>query len=262
MTMCFGMPGCKYQLGKLGQATVRCCGIGCMPGQVGSWLESLPGVQGLLLPAGKGPFPLCIPLLVLLGFGDCMNAFLKDLQSSCARCGKPGSCSGELLEQPFPSCAHHIPPDLALGLLLQVPGGEAEANSCGFSVGYQVLKDSKGCRATLGVLGPPGRQENLGGGPDLQGSASPGCTFRSPSTPLALPAGEWGSWIKSSSGGRTGRGAGAAEELLVLSHRCFCFLPRPALLVHPLHFDEGSKGHCCAGQTRSNYRINQLLAPP
>lgn len=35
------------------------------------------------------------------------------------------------LEQLFPSCVHHAPPHLTLSLLLQVPVGEAGANSTG-----------------------------------------------------------------------------------------------------------------------------------
>lgn len=201
----------------------------------------------------KDPFPLCVPLLVLLGFDDCINPFLKDLQSSCARCGKPGSCSGQ-------SCWSGLSPPVSTNSTRPCPGF-----GCFRSL---VERQEPTAVASLWSPGPVEFQRLQGNSGSFEATRQAG-EFRwwprlagiSVTRLYLLLTSDTASWgmglepppgLKSSNGVRKGSCAGAAEELLVLSHRCCCLLPRPALLVHPLRLDEGSKGHCCAGQTRSN----------
>lgn len=63
----------------------------------------------------KDPFPLlglCVPLLVFLGFVNSINPYLT--QSSCARCGKPGTCYGQ-------RCFYHRAPGAGAALPLLCP---------------------------------------------------------------------------------------------------------------------------------------------
>lgn len=82
--------------------------------------------RDVLLAAGKGPtssLGLRVPLLVFLGFVDCINpshkAAVPDVGNEVLVMGRDAFITEpQELEQPSLSCVHHAPPDLALSLLL------------------------------------------------------------------------------------------------------------------------------------------------